>query len=149
MQARPSWDEHYIGMAEQIAKMGTCARRQVGCVLVDARNRVVSTGFNGVPPGWPHCSTEVVSRCPGAEAKSGTRLDECNANHAEANALIYCPNPELIRTCYVTCSPCINCVKMLLVTGCSRIVFKEEYPQKESKELWTKHDKRMLWKKLE
>ena len=133
---RPAWDSCFSSIAREIAKMGTCSRRLVGCVLVDVNRRILSTGVNGPPPGWSHCRYEPGAECPGAKSPSGTNLDQCVANHAEANALIYCQDAARIHTVYCTTSPCVSCVKMLLCTGACRIVFEEEYPHKESRELW-------------
>lgn len=138
---RVPWDQHYIQLANLIKMQGTCARRRVGCVLVNHRKQIVATGFNGVPPGWPHCSSlgEDAKPCPGVNAPSGQDLDLCCANHAEANALLQCRNVWEIDTCYVTTSPCVTCVKLLLCTSTRRIVFLEEYPQPLAKELWTRY----------
>jgi dCMP deaminase len=130
---RLSVDDYFINLALAVSLRGTCVRRQVGCVLVDERDRVLSTGYNGVTSGQPHC---VDSPCPGANFASGTGLDECEALHAEQNAVVYCPNVSWIKTCYVTVSPCVSCVKLLLGTSCRRIVFAELYPQAKAVELW-------------
>lgn len=122
---RPSKDEWLLAMARLVATRGTCARRQVGCVLVDARGHVLSTGYNGRPRGLDHCSEG--SPCAGAASPSGTDLDLCEAVHAEANALLQCPDVEAIDTCYVTVSPCVGCVKLLLNTSCRRIVAAAPY----------------------
>jgi dCMP deaminase len=135
---RKSWDEHYLIIATEVATMGTCARRQVGCVLVDERRRILSTGFNGVPPNWEHCRDNEEFECPGAHAPSGTQLDQCYANHAEQNALSHCEDRMRIHTCYVTASPCVTCVKELLHTSCCRVVFLEEYTQPQARKLWTR-----------
>lgn len=74
--------------------------------------------------------------CPGAGSPSGTNLDGCRAIHAEQNALLQCRDVRAIHTCYVTASPCLTCVKLLLNTGCRRIVFAEPYPHPEARELW-------------
>lgn len=129
-------------IAFEVASMGTCARRSVGVVLVDDRNIILATGHNGPPSKWPHCmgtAEEGSVKCPGATATPGKDLDLCYANHAELNALIHCPDTTKIRTCYTTTSPCINCVKALLCTDTSRIVFFEEYPHPEAIELWTRY----------
>ena len=55
---RPSRDATMLKLASTIAERSTCARRQVGCVLTNARGHVLSTGWNGVPAGQPHCSAE-------------------------------------------------------------------------------------------
>lgn len=45
----------FMSVALQVASLGTCDRKQVGAVIV-RDGRCVSWGFNGAPPGLPHCS---------------------------------------------------------------------------------------------
>lgn len=136
--SRPSWDLHFLNIAMEVSRMSTCARRQVGCVVVDENRIMLSTGFNGVPPKFEHCRDNPGHECPGANSPSGTNLDGCWAQHAETNALLHCPDIFRIHTVYCTSAPCINCVKSLLCTRARRIVFIESYPHVESKVLWTK-----------
>jgi dCMP deaminase len=82
--------------------------------------------------------------CSGAASPSGTNLDACEAIHAEQNALLQCHDVFDIHTCYVTASPCVTCTKLLLNTGCQRIVFVEEYPQPEAGRLWKKSHRQWL-----
>ena len=132
---RPSWDEHFLKMSRLVSEMSTCARRNVGCILIDDRNQILSTGFNGVPPHFPHCNEN--NPCPGAQRRSGSDLDLCYAVHAEQNALMRCSDIRKIRTCYLTTSPCVTCTKLLLGTSCTRIIFIEEYANvDESQRLW-------------
>jgi dCMP deaminase len=130
---RPTRDQWGLRLAQVVAERGTCARRKVGGVLVDARGHILSTGYNGKAAGLPHCTDEP---CSGATAPSGTNLDACEAIHAEQNALMQCADVYAIDTVYVTASPCITCVKMLINTGARRIVFLEEYPHPAAKDLW-------------
>lgn len=130
---RPTSDQYFLEMAKLVSTRSTCARRNVGCVLVNGRNHIIATGYNGVASGLPHC-TDVP--CPGADCMSGRDLDLCEAIHAEQNALLQCHDVHQIYTAYCTTAPCITCVKLLLNTSCSRIVFLENYPHKRSKELW-------------
>lgn len=132
---RPNKDEYFIAMAQLVSQRGTCARRKVGAVLVNSDGHVLSTGYNGVARGFTHCS-EGESNCTGAAFKSGEGLDKCGAIHAEQNALLQCRDIQEIHTLYVTASPCIHCVKLLLNTSCERVVFAEEYPHEEPKILW-------------
>jgi len=131
---RPTPDQYFLSMAKLAATRGTCCRRQVGCVLVNGMNRVLSTGYNGRYAGAPHCSEGFP--CEGATLPSGTGLDKCEALHAESSALLFCSNVYDIRTCYVTVTPCIECTKMLLNTSCQRIVAADEYPHPAAKRLW-------------
>jgi len=134
--ARIDSDTYFLRMAALVATRGTCARRQVGCVLVNARKHVIATGYNGVAAGLVHCIDEP---CPGAGLPSGTGLDACQSIHGEQNALLQCHDVNQIDTCYVTHSPCIHCVKLLMNTSTKRIVFIEEYAHNsQSKELWQK-----------
>lgn len=146
---RSSKDETWLNVAAEIAKQSTCLRRAVGCVLVNARGHVLATGYNGRAAGLPHCNEEGLAvhtvatgfphphACAGAAARSGSDLDGCEAIHAEQNALLQCRDVYEIKTCYVTVSPCVTCVKLLMNTSCSRIVFSQPYAHDElAQKLW-------------
>ena len=131
---RISTDKYFLELAKLVAQRGTCTRRQVGCVLINKQNHIISTGYNGVPSKMMHC---VDTPCEAARLNSGMGLDECKAIHAESNAVAHCSSPYDIYTAYCTVSPCINCIKLLAATTCERIMFLEEYPHIESKKYWT------------
>ena len=153
---RPTRDGWGLQLAQVTASRSTCLRRSVGCVLVDKRGHILATGYNGVAAGAKHCNesgplypfreTDYPHACPGAQSPSGTNLDGCQAIHAEQNALLQCGKVWEIDTCYVTASPCMTCVKLLLNTSCQRIVFAEEYPHTEAAGLWV--DAGRIWLKL-
>lgn len=138
---RPDQDSYFIQMALLISTRSTCPRASHGCVLVNKRNHVLATGYNGPPVGQPHCTDEP---CPGASAPSGSSLDLCMATHAEANALLQCRDVWEIKTAYITASPCIFCLRLLMNTGCERIVFLSKYPHPEAQGLW-ESDPRRIW----
>lgn len=135
-------DQYFLRLAELVSLRGTCARRQVGCVLVDHNNFVLATGYNGVAKGVKHCTD---NPCPGANQPSGQGLHLCEATHAEANALIQCRDINAIHTAYVTASPCIQCTRLLMSTSCKRVVFAEVYPHSESERLWKSTDMHRVW----
>jgi dCMP deaminase len=116
-----------------VSVLSTCPKRRVGCVLLDAHGQVLSTGYNGVARGRPHCLDKP---CPGVSAPSGQSLYSCEAVHAEANALIQCKDHLAIHTIYCTDSPCHICVNLLLNTSGVRLVFAREYPHPYSRTLW-------------
>lgn len=121
---RPTREATWIEVAHTISKQTTCVRRQVGCVLLDVGWHVLSTGYNGTPQGTPHC---IEVPCAGAIAKTGTKLELCEAVHAEANALLQCPNTQEIYYCVVTAFPCVHCLKLLMNTTCRGIIYQEPY----------------------
>jgi dCMP deaminase len=130
---RPGVDELYLDIASLIATRSTCPRRQVGCVLVDNKNRILSTGYNGVASGRVHC---IDHPCPGATYASGQGLDKCEALHAEQNAILLLHDPWAVETAYLTVTPCLSCLKLLLGTSCQRIVAREEYKHPEAVKWW-------------
>ena len=67
-------DAYFLEIAKTVAQRATCPRRQVGCVLVNSRNHIVATGYNGVPSGFTHC---IDVNCEGAKYYSGEGLDIC------------------------------------------------------------------------
>ena len=141
---RPSRDKYFMEMAALISTRTTCIRRAVGCVLVSVRGHVLSTGYNGVAAGRSHCNehdpfheTGFPHACIAAFVPSGQRVDECEAIHAEQNALVQCRDVWQIDTCYCTTFPCPSCVKLLLGTACRRIVYAEDYPARmQAESLW-------------
>lgn len=47
-------DSKFLAIAEVVGSLSTCDRASVGAVIV-RDGRCVSWGFNGAPPGLPHC----------------------------------------------------------------------------------------------
>lgn len=130
---RPDVDTYFLLMATLAATRATCGRGRRGCILVDRNNHVISTGYNGVAAGMPHCLDKP---CPGRNYPSGEGLHLCEALHAEENAIIQCTRPDDILTAYCTHSPCVHCVRRLMNTGTRRIVFVNEYPHAQSSKMW-------------
>lgn len=141
--SRPDNDEYFLNIAQVVASRSTCARRAVGCVLVDENNHIIATAYNSVPKDMRHC---IDIPCPGAGYKSGEGLEHCQAEHAEALALIRCPNIYRIHKCYVLTSPCIHCTRKLIDTSCKTIVFREPYPHTEARDLWLSYGRWWLHK---
>ena len=138
---RPNKTTYFLAMAKLVSTRGTCARRRVGCVLVDKYGLVLATGYNGNGRGQGHC---IDKPCEGAKYKSGEGLEKCEAIHAEQNAILQCKNTEHIEKAYITLSPCVTCVKLLLNTSCKEIVYLEDYVNKDAERIWKNANR--LWK---
>ncbi len=117
-------------MAKLVATRATCPRKSVGAVLVNENNRVVSTGFNGVPVGQEHC-TDVGCRLVEIDGR-----ESCIATlHAESNALDDAGRNARGCTLYVTCTPCFECAKRIVNSGVKKIWFDEAYNSRKTE--WT------------
>jgi dCMP deaminase len=123
---RQSHDQYYMAIAKTVSTRSTCSRRVVGCVIIDSFNHILSTGYNGVPRGAQHCTE---NKCGGAFFPTGQALDSCEAIHAEVNAVAQAHSLDL-HSIYVTVSPCMSCMKLILSTRCRRLVFGEIYDHK-------------------
>jgi dCMP deaminase len=141
MTYRPTLDEIYILMLSIFAKRATCSRRQVACILVDSMGRMLATGYNGVPRGFTHCTD---TPCPGATDSHGDNRN-CEAVHAEQNAILQCKDLDKVFTAYCSCTPCFECAKMLANLPALRIVrVAEEYADTRGKEILLRADIRVI-----
>ena len=70
---RPTLDQYLMRLAQVAATRSTCVRRSVGCVLADAKGRVLSIAYNGVPAGAAHCRDGLV--CYGTDLPPGQDRD--------------------------------------------------------------------------
>lgn len=131
---RPSIEKYFLSMSKLVATRSTCMRRNVGCVVTDEMNFVISTGYNGIVSGQPHC---VDSPCLGVNSGSSEDLEQCMAVHAEQNAILTCDSRK-IHTIYTTVSPCITCAKLICNTSCSKVVYLEEYSDTKGLDLLAK-----------
>ena len=133
---RPSWDEYFMSIAEQVSGRSTCLRRHTGAVLVKGK-RILATGYNGVPSGLAHCE-EVGCLREQRNIESGSHHELCRGIHAEQNAVIQAAKhgiPIDGASVYSTHQPCVLCAKILLNAGVTEIMFREPYPDPLSQEL--------------
>ena len=116
-------------ITRQVAERSTCPRAKVGAVIVRDRN-ILATGYNGAPAGLAHC-TEVGCLIYESRAPSGDIELNCYRSiHAEINAITQAAkNGAAIAGAdiYVTHSPCIQCMKVLVNTGLRRVFYDQPY----------------------
>lgn len=119
------FDKHYLEMAAIWAKNSYCERRKVGALLVKNK-MIISDGFNGTPAGFENkCEDE-------------NNVTKAYVLHAEANAITKVAksgNSSEGATLYITASPCIECAKLIIQAGITRVVYAEEYRKTEGIEL--------------
>jgi dCMP deaminase len=134
--SRPSWDEYFMAIAEEVGRRSTCLRRRVGAILVVDR-RILATGYNGAPSNVPHCE-EVGCLREKMKVPSGERHELCRGLHAEQNAMIQAARHGVRidgATLYTTLHPCSMCAKMAINAGVRRVVCHEDYPDDLGKQV--------------
>jgi len=129
---RPTIKQTMLDIAETLGRRATCPKLAVGAVLVDEFNRIIGSGYNGVPHNYKHCTD-----CGGASLPAGS--DKCMAVHAEQNALLNCRDVYRIAALYVTHAPCLRCTKELLNTSCQTIYVRYSLPyDMTASKMWVK-----------
>lgn len=111
------FDLQYLRMADIWARNSYCERRKVGALIVKDR-MIISDGYNGTPIGFENI----------CEDESGNTKPY--VLHAEANAITKVAKSNqssLGSTLYITSSPCIECAKLIIQAGITRVVYSEKY----------------------
>lgn len=126
---RPGWDGYFMSLASLAARRCNCMKRAVGCVLVDARHHVVSTGYNGTPRHLLNCGDGGCPRCNAAAAGSGASLSTCLCLHAEENALLEAGRERIREGSVLYCNtcPCLTCSIKIVQVGISEVVYNQGY----------------------
>jgi len=116
-------------ITRQVAERSTCTRAKVGAVIVRERS-ILATGYNGSPAGMPHC-TDVGCLVYESTNPDGEIEQNCfRTIHAEINAIAQAAkNGASIKdaSIYITHTPCIHCLKVLVNTGISEIFYEKPY----------------------
>ncbi len=123
----PDWDSYYMGIAFAVREKANCTGNRVGAIIIK-NNRVIATGYNGVPEGMVNCLEGGCLRCsnPGGQFESGTGYDLCICVHAEQNALLSAARFGIAvegATLYTTMQPCFGCAKELAQAHVKNIVY--------------------------
>lgn len=129
MSDRLTWDQYFMTITQQVAERSTCNRAKVGAVIVRDRN-ILATGYNGAPAGMPHC-TEAGCLIYESKTPYGEVEQNCfRTIHAEINAIAQAAkNGSNIKdsSIYVTHTPCIHCIKVLVNTGIKTVYYESPY----------------------
>ena len=120
-------DQRWLDACRLLAPVfATCERRKYAAFLIAPSGRVVGFGYNGSPPGHPHCADLPCPRLA-SDVAPGSRYDtgdgRCISVHAEANALLFSdPAARVGATMYVNGPPCADCAKLMAASGVARVV---------------------------
>ena len=132
-------DKRYMRMALIWSENSYCKRRQVGALLVKDK-MIISDGYNGTPSGFENvCEDE-------------DNVTKPYVLHAEANAITKVArsnNSSEGATLYVTSSPCIECAKLIIQSGITRVVYANSYRLSDGVELLERADIEIVYADLE
>lgn len=117
------WDIRFLQMATFVATWSKDPSTQVGAVIADTENRIVSLGYNGFPRG----------------AADDHRLNIREQKyklviHAEENAILNATGDVKNCSIFLTHPPCLHCCGILKQAGIYRVVFEE--PSAQFRQRW-------------
>jgi dCMP deaminase len=126
----------YMKTAKLFAEHSTAIRRKVGAVIVKD-DRIISIGYNGMPTGW----TNVCEYWNETAQLEGEWKTKPEVLHAESNAiakLARSPESGNGASLFVTCSPCLDCAKLIYQSGIQEVFYNEKYRNDDGIEFLTK-----------
>lgn len=126
---RPSWDEYFLELVDQVGRRATCDRGKSGCVVVRSK-RIICTGYVGSPSGLPHCDEDGHDFKQMIDEDGTTRQHCVRTVHAEQNAICQAARYGLQlegTTLYCSMEPCRVCAMLIASSGISRVVAKRRY----------------------
>lgn len=137
--SRINKDQYYLNIAKEVARRGTCLRRNYGAVIVK-NDEIISTGYTGAPRGSENCCDIGTCKREELNIPSGERYELCRSVHAEANAIISASRKEMIgSTLYLVgidaktgeivsgdqADCCKMCRRLVINAGISEVVVQE------------------------
>ena len=145
---------YYMKVAELTSTLSYAKRLQVGAVIVNG-NKILATGYNGMPSGWDNnCESfeymsvdaggwldpeEIYERWPFVEddidpdlgyARRYRLKTKDEVLHAETNAIAkVSASTESSEgaTMFCTHAPCINCAKLIYQSGINSLFYRDTY----------------------
>jgi dCMP deaminase len=110
---RLSWDEYFGLLVQVIALRSDDEETKVGSVIVDKRNRVISTGYNGTPMGT---------------SLPKTRPDKYPVmSHSEENSILFSKCDLTNCKIYILgMLPCSTCARMIIQSGINEVIIVNE-----------------------
>jgi dCMP deaminase len=121
--SRPSFDEYMFLICHAVASRSTCRHRDQGAVIVRDK-RIISTGYNGAPPGIQDCLER------GYCSKDSYLPCMAEGLHGESNAIITAAKEGIsvkLSTLYCVYSPCRACCNMIRTVGIKEVVYEHIY----------------------
>lgn len=124
IQNYDKWDLRFLDLAKFISQWSKDPSTQVGAVIVDHENRIVSLGYNGFPK----------------KIYDDDRLDNRDIKykiivHGEMNAILFANKSLEFCTLYTyPFMPCPRCSSMIIQTGIQRVVSYNNFPERWKEE---------------
>jgi dCMP deaminase len=148
------FNNFFMNIAEQTAKLSYAKRLHVGSVIIKDKN-IISFGYNGTPTGWDNncenieymdetaggwlSSEEICEMWPLVDddidpdlgvARRYRLKTKPEVLHAETNAIAKLAKSTESgdgATMFITHAPCLDCAKLIYQSGISSVLYRNSY----------------------
>lgn len=123
-----SWHEYFMSIAQLAAKRSKDPVTKVGACIVNTQNKIIATGYNGMPNGIDDKLVSWQKEGPYLETKYAYVV------HAELNAILNCVLTDQTNCrIYVSLFPCNECAKAIIQSGIKHVIFlSDKHKDKDS-----------------
>ncbi|XP_050689529.1 uncharacterized protein LOC126981913 isoform X3 [Eriocheir sinensis] len=113
-----SWEDYFMAVAFLTSKRSKDPSTQVGACIVNAKNRIMGIGYNGMPNGWPDDLAHW-----GKDKRQKEMDKHTYVCHAELNAIVNKYTEIDLSDCRIfqTRYPCSECTKLIIQSGIKEI----------------------------
>lgn len=119
----------FTKVLKTLEERSTCARIQVAAIATK-NGRIISTGWNGVASGKPHCKHHFANHTTQQMLDQHRAFSLEHELHAERNCIDFATenNISLEGTeMYVSYSPCKRCSRLIIDAGVYKVYFTNVY----------------------
>lgn len=122
-----SWDEYFMSVAQLTSMRSKDMNTKVGAVLVSQDNKILGTGYNGLPTSIDE------SLFPKSRDGNLHETKYAYTIHAEANCLLNTTVFDISNSkLYCTLFPCNECAKLIVQKRISEIIYLSDKYHDES-----------------
>jgi len=136
MQPRPTKDQYYLNIAQEVSRRSTCFRTAFGALII-RDDQMIASGYVGAPRGTKDCFEHGFCLRDKLQIPHGHRYELCRSVHAEMNAIInsaragvsllggdmYVYGERKPSGEKVDAYPCFICKKMIINAGLKRLIY--------------------------
>ncbi|MCK9446387.1 deaminase [bacterium] len=129
----------FLKTAYLLGQESKCVSKKVGAIIV-LNGRIVSTGYNGTPPGFINCCDKFPQYNPNVHREEHHKWSLMYEIHAEMNAIAFAARNDIGiegAEIYTILQPCDQCLKNIIAAGIKKIYYLIPYDKSTlDNELW-------------
>lgn len=111
------WDRRFLDLCNLVGSWSKDPKKQVGAVIVDSNNRIISVGFNGLPKGVVDSKNNLINQNRKLPA----------IVHAEINAILFAKTDLTGCILYVSLPTCTPCSSVIIQSGISKVIYPKHH----------------------